>query len=324
MRNNNLILIVFLALSFLLFATIRKQFSTKDDFPDHRGTSVSPTSSVRIGSSKSTLPSIGSFSTHSTYRSRVGAVTPRQYTTPSFGGSSSGTMTLHTTSSSILNSYGSMSTSGSSSAVTSGRTSRSTSTGSGSYGIGVSTIPTFSFSSTNRAYSTVDTETTSSVKRHTKSTTPTLDYGKGADRPYGTLFEVDRAWLSLASNSTSGRRRVITDGKPGTGENEGKYWDEDPDDEENGGHWITVTAPPGLWPNSGSLPPVGDTQESTNGKSYTWTGTEWIPAQSEPDQPIGDVPWMLMIALASALTLRKKIGYKKEQAQRAKVHSLEK
>ena len=312
-----MILIVFLALSFLLFATIRKQFSTKDDFPDHRGTFVSPTSSVRIGSSKPTLPVVGSFSTHSTYRSRGGAVTPRQYTTPSFGGSTSGTMTLHTTSSSILNSYGSMSTSGSSSAVTSVRTSRSTSTGSGSYGIGVSTIPTFSFSSTNRAYSTVDTETTSSVKRHTKSTTPTLDYGKGADRPYGTLFEVDRAWLTLASNSTSGRRRAIDPGNH-IGD---QYWD---DEEEK---YITVDAPPGLWPNGGEFPGVdkiGYKYQAEDGNWYIWNGSGWLPEHSEPDQPIGDVPWLLMIALAAALMLRKKIGYKKEQAQRAKVHSLEK
>lgn len=97
-----------------------------------------------------------------------------------------------------------------------------------------------------------------------------------------------------------------------------KYWD---DDEEE---YITVDAPPGLWPNGGEFPSLGDTQKSTDGNWYTWMGSEWIPAQSEPDQPIGDVPWLLMIALAAALTLRKKIGYKKEQAQRAKVHSLEK
>ena len=112
---------------------------------------------------------------------------------------------------------------------------------------------------------------------------------------------------------------MITDDTPN---GDGQYWDVDPDDEENGGHWITVDAPDGLWPKEGTLPTNGDTQQADDGNWYTWTGSGWIPAQSEPDQPIGDVPWLLMIALAAALMLRKKIGYNKEQG--AKVHSLEK
>ena len=98
----------------------------------------------------------------------------------------------------------------------------------------------------------------------------------------GTVTRMSRA---------SGIRRIHMEGDEKYGDYDGEYdpatgkiWSGD----EEGGEWID--------------PPDVNTEKWVNGVLCVWTGSGWVPKSDvpEPDAPIGDIPWMMLLLAAAA------------------------
>lgn len=123
--------------------------------------------------------------------------------------------------------------------------------------------------------------TTSGGVGYSPATKPSVSFRSTSSYvPVTTLNNnhINRNDESGAGVTSRGPRRINGDG---TGEYEGEFngdkmWD--------GEEWVAI--------------PLNQTRDN-NGTIEIWNGTAWVPLshQKDPDQPIGAMPWMLMLLL---------------------------
>lgn len=139
------------------------------------------------------------------------------------------------------------------------------------------------------AYSQAQQSTLHSYRRHSTADSPfqydisihmssTSAYGTGGDTPGNN------------GPSNGAPRRVYEPGVKVDGN--GHYWDADEE------AWLPI---PGLDP----IPQVGDTKYE-GGIEYTWNGSAWVVSSNEVNNPIGSLPFLLMLLLCGGYVVMKK------------------
>ena len=108
---------------------------------------------------------------------------------------------------------------------------------------------------------------------------------------------------TLNTNVKANRlRRIIIEGGVKYGQYNGEYDPEEEkiwDGDEEEGEWVD--------------PPAIGTEREIKGELCVWTGRGWIPKSDipDPDAPIGDIPWLMILFAAAAFGICK--GVKKKE-----------
>lgn len=130
---------------------------------------------------------------------------------------------------------------------------------------------------------------------------PSISISMPRARSYAYNNVQEASSETSARQGMPGRRKVAPDRTGELGEvapdteEEGKWWYWDWDEEE----WTDVI-------------PIGATRYDNSGNQYTYTESGWVQVgnQAEPDSPIGDVPWMLLLLMAGGYAVVKSVRWK--------------